>query len=177
LVCAGEAIKANSEDNRKRYFIAHRNFRSTRLQHIGFLVKKLKQALNILTTNTVDIIIITTFDVNISTMGQYNLGEFEEIVLLTVAILNGEAYGVSIIAEIESRLDRNVSLGAIQTVLKRLEGKKLVKSAFGEATKVRGGKRKRLYEITAKGQQILNRAKEQRISLWKAIPKSVLKLS
>ena len=110
-------------------------------------------------------------------MNQYHLGEFEETVLLTVAILNGEAYGVSIIAEIEDRLERNVSLGAIQTVLKRLEEKELVKSEFGEATKVRGGKRKRLYEITASGQQLLNRAKEQRTSLWNAIPKAVLKLS
>lgn len=109
-------------------------------------------------------------------MGQYHLGEFEEIVLLTVAILNGEAYGVSIISEIEGRLDRNVSLGAIQTVLKRLEDKKLVKSAFGEATKARGGKRKRLYVITSGGQQLLKKAKEQRTSLWKAIPKTVLKL-
>ena len=81
-------------------------------------------------------------------MSQYHLGEFEEIVLLAVAILNGKAYGVSIIEEIESRLNRNVSLGAMQTVLKRLEDKGLVQSEFGEATKVRGGKRKRLYEIT-----------------------------
>ncbi|HEX5151743.1 MAG TPA: helix-turn-helix transcriptional regulator [Parafilimonas sp.] len=110
-------------------------------------------------------------------MSQYHLGEFEEIVLLTVAILNGEAYGVSIISEIEDRLERNVSLGAIQTVLKRLEYKELVKSAFGEATKVRGGKRKRFYEITSRGQQLLNKVKEQRTSLWNAIPKAVLKLS
>lgn len=110
-------------------------------------------------------------------MSQYHLGEFEEIVLLTVAILNGEAYGVSIIEEIEDRLERNVSLGAIQTVLKRLEDKDLVKSEFGEATKVRGGKRKRYYKITADGRQVLSQTKDQRISLWNAIPKAVLKLS
>ena len=80
-------------------------------------------------------------------MSQYHLGEFEEIVLLTVAILDGEAYGISIVEEIETRLERNVSLGAIQTVLKRLEGKKMVRSLFGEATKIRGGKRKRYYSI------------------------------
>ena len=73
-------------------------------------------------------------------MSQFHLGEFEEIVLLTVAILNGEAYGVNIITEIEDRLSRKVSLGAIQTVLKRLEEKDLVKSEFGETTRVRGGK-------------------------------------
>ena len=110
-------------------------------------------------------------------MSQFTLGEFEEVVLLTVAILNGEAYGVNIITEIEDRLSRNVSLGAIQTVLKRLEEKGLVKSEFGETTKVRGGKRKRLYEITASGRQTLNRTKEQRNSLWEAIPKVVFKFS
>ena len=110
-------------------------------------------------------------------MSQYHLGEFEEIVLLTVAILNGKAYGVSIIEEIESRLQRNVSLGAIQTVLKRLEDKGLVESEFGEATKVRGGKRKRLYEITASGRQVLSETKAQRTSLWNAIPKVVFKFS
>lgn len=86
-------------------------------------------------------------------MSQNQLGEFEEIVLLTVAILNGEAYGVSIIQEIESRIGRRVSLGAIQTALKRLEDKGFVDSAFGESTKIRGGKRKRYYTITAQAQK------------------------
>ena len=110
-------------------------------------------------------------------MNEYHLGEFEEIVLLTVAILNGEAYGVSVITEIEDRLQRKASLGAMQTVLKRLEEKELVKSKFGEATNVRGGKRKRLYEITASGKRILSRQKERRNSLWDAIPKVVFKFS
>lgn len=104
-------------------------------------------------------------------MSLYHLGEFEEIVLLTVSILDGEAYGVSIIDEIEERLQRKVSLGAIQTVLKRLEEKEMVKSVFGEATKIRGGKRKRFYTITAEGQRVLRETKEQRMSLWNAIPK------
>src|SRR5688572_8550070 len=94
-------------------------------------------------------------------MSLYHLGEFEEIVLLTIAILNREAYGVSIVEEIENRLDRNVSLGAIQTVLKRLEDKKLVRSAFGEATKIRGGKRKRYYTITAEGQRTVKNTKNK----------------
>lgn len=110
-------------------------------------------------------------------MSQYHLGEFEEIVLLTVAILDGGAYGVSIIAEIEDRLKRKVSLGAMQTVLKRLEDKNLVKSEFGEATKIRGGKRKRLYEITISGKQMLNQTKTQRNALWNAIPKVGFKFS
>lgn len=105
-------------------------------------------------------------------MSQYHLGEFEEIVLLTVAILDGEAYGISIVEEIETRLQRNVSLGAIQTVLKRLEDKKMVRSLFGEATKIRGGKRKRYYTVTAEGKRVLKNTKDQRLSLWNAIPKT-----
>ena len=108
-------------------------------------------------------------------MSHYHLGEFEEIVLLTVSILNGQAYGISITEEIEDRLHRTVSLGAIQTVLKRLEEKEMVRSAFGEATKIRGGKRKRYYTITVEGQRILRETKEQRISLWNAIPKTAFK--
>ena len=107
-------------------------------------------------------------------MSKYQLGEFEEVVLLTVAILNGEAYGVAIIDEIEKRLKRKVSLGAMQTSLRRLEGKGLLKSAFGEATKVRGGKRKRFFTLTHIGKQALREAKEQRLGLWNAVPEFLL---
>ena len=103
-------------------------------------------------------------------MKQKSIGEFEEIVLLIVAILDGEAYSVSIIEEIEQRLNRNSSLGAVQTVLKRLEEKNLLKSDFGDATKARGGKRKRLYKITSSGQNVLEQTRIQRNSLWDAIP-------
>lgn len=104
-------------------------------------------------------------------MSQQSLGEFEELVLLIVAILNGEAYSVSIIEELDQRLQRKASLGAVQTVLKRLENKGLLKSSFGKATSERGGKRKRLYQITTEGQDLLEQTRAQRNSLWKAIPK------
>ncbi|HZI53702.1 MAG TPA: helix-turn-helix transcriptional regulator, partial [Chitinophagaceae bacterium] len=81
-------------------------------------------------------------------MSQYHLGEFEEVVLLTVAVLYNVAYGVAIIDEMEKRLNRRVSIGALQTVLRRLENKGLLSSAFGEATKIRGGKRKRYFSLT-----------------------------
>jgi PadR family transcriptional regulator, regulatory protein PadR len=105
-------------------------------------------------------------------MSVYHLGEFEEIVLLTVAILHDEAYGVAIIDEMEKRLNRKVSIGALQTVLRRLEDKKLLSSMLGEATKVRGGKRKRYFTITQQGKKVLSEAKDQRLALWKAIPKT-----
>lgn len=103
-------------------------------------------------------------------MGKHHLGEFEEVVMLTVAILHGEAYGVAIIEEIETRLKRSVSIGSLQTVLKRLEEKGYLQSALGEATKVRGGKRKRYFTVTNLGKDVLREAKEQRMGLWNAIP-------
>ena len=108
-------------------------------------------------------------------MSQYHLGEFEEVVLLTVGILDGEAYGVAIIDEIEKRMNRRVSIGALQTVLRRLENKGMLSSALGDATNVRGGKRKRYFTLTRNGQKILNESKEQRLALWNAIPKIAFK--
>ena len=110
-------------------------------------------------------------------MGKNQLGEFEEIVMLTVAILKDEAYGFSIIEEMETRLSRSVSMGALQTVLKRLEKKSYLVSELGEATAVRGGKRKRFYHLTATGKTILQETKEQRLGLWDAIPEFIVKTS
>jgi len=107
-------------------------------------------------------------------MGKYQLGEFEEVVMLTVAILYGEAYGFAIIEEMEKRLSRKVSIGSLQTVLRRLEQKGLLESQFGEATKVRGGKRKRFFTVTSLGKKMLEEAKEQRLGLWNAIPNIAL---
>ena len=110
-------------------------------------------------------------------MGKYHLGEFEEVVLLTVAILHGEAYGVSIIEEIERRLERSVSIGSLQVVLKRLEKKEYLKSELGEASAVRGGKRKRFYTVTNMGKSTLRKTREQRLQLWDAIPDVALQYS
>ncbi|MFC4870531.1 PadR family transcriptional regulator [Negadavirga shengliensis] len=103
-------------------------------------------------------------------MGKYQLGEFEELVLLTVAVLHGEAYGVAIVEEMERRLNRKVSIGSLQTVLRRLEKKGFLSSAFGEATQVRGGKRKRFFTVTQDGKKAMEEVKEQRMELWNAIP-------
>ena len=104
-------------------------------------------------------------------MSRHQLGEFEEIVMLTVGILYQEAYGVAIIDEIEQRLNRKVSIGALQTVLRRLESKGYLDSEFGEATNVRGGKRKRYFRLTSLGSRVLRETQEQRMELYKAIPR------
>jgi DNA-binding PadR family transcriptional regulator len=107
-------------------------------------------------------------------MKKYQLGEFEEVVMLTVGILYGEAYGVSIKKEIETRLSRNVSVGALQTALKRLEDKGYLKSHEGEATQERAGRPKRYFTLTALGKRALEYSKSTREKLWEAIPKIAL---
>ena len=68
------------------------------------------------------------------------IGEFEEIVLLTIGILQDEAYGVAIKLEIEERTKRKPSIGALHSALNRLEKKGLFNSHEGGATKERGGR-------------------------------------
>jgi len=104
-----------------------------------------------------------------------NLGEFEELVLLTVAALVNDAYSVGICDELEKYTGRTVKLGVVHSVLNRLEEKGLVKSRMGEATNVRGGKRKRYYSVTSAGKAGLLRAKEVRDQLWSNIPDFALK--
>lgn len=109
-------------------------------------------------------------------MKKYHLGEFEEIVILTIAVLYKDAYGVSIKREIESRLSRSVSMGALHTALVRLEDKGYIKSFNGEATEERAGRPKKYFQITALGKKAMAWSKETREELWKAIPKIVFKL-
>ncbi len=103
-------------------------------------------------------------------MKKYQLGEFEEIVLLTVGVLYGNAYGVSIKEEIEKRQKRKVSVGALQSALRRMESKGFLDSEFGESTKMRGGKRKRYFKITALGKKALDYNMQTRLDLWNQIP-------
>ena len=110
-------------------------------------------------------------------MKKYQLGEFEEIVILTIAILNNRAYSVSIKDEIESRLSRSVSFGALHTALKRLEEKGYLKSFSGESTEERAGRPRQYFEITAIGKKAMRYTKDTRDELWKAIPKTVLQVN
>lgn len=105
------------------------------------------------------------------------LGEFQEVVLLTILILEEQAYGVMIQEEIGTRLNREISRGALHTALTRLEEKGFLKSALGEASAIRGGRRKRIYQVTNKGNEALEAAKNLRDNLWSAIAKIRLKSS
>ena len=101
-----------------------------------------------------------------------HLGEFEELVLLTVGILDGNAYGITVLDEIETHTGRKVSVSTIHTALNRLESKGFIESYKGGASPTRGGRSKRLYRINMAGQAALEKVREQREKLWNMMPKT-----
>jgi len=83
------------------------------------------------------------------------LGEFEQLVMLTVLRLDDGAYSAAVRQELQERAGRDVSPGAVFTTLERLEGRGLVSSRYGEPTPERGGRRKRYYKLRAEGRRAL----------------------
>jgi DNA-binding PadR family transcriptional regulator len=111
---------------------------------------------------------------NLKSMRRTYLGEFEEIVLLTVAVLGEGAYGVAITDELDRQTGRSVSLSAVHAALHRLEEKGMLKSRLGEATAERGGRRKRLFSVTVLGTRTLADIRATRNRLWEAISPQTL---
>ncbi len=99
-----------------------------------------------------------------------HLGEFEELTLLIVGVLAGNAYSVSIKNEVELRTSRKPSIGALHSALNRLENKGFIKSYSGHGTEDRGGRKKRLYEMTAEGKSAVAKIHELRTSLFQLLP-------
>ncbi len=110
-------------------------------------------------------------------MARINLGEFEELVLLIAAILHDNAYGISVMQEIETQTERKINISAVHSALDRLEQKGYLKSYLGGATNERGGRRKRLFSVTTSGARALSDVKELRNSLYDQIPKVALGLN
>lgn len=98
------------------------------------------------------------------------MGNLEQLVLTAVLRQNGTGYGVSIGDELEKRTERTYSLGALYSTLDRLEQKKYVKSRVGEPTPERGGRRKRLFEITGLGQAALENAWRVSAAMSRGLP-------
>ena len=103
-------------------------------------------------------------------MKETRLGEFEEVILLLVGILEKEAYAFKIADEFESQTKRSVSIGAVHSTLSRLEDKGFLSSEMGESSATRGGRRKRIYTITALGARVLQEAREFKLALWNQYP-------
>lgn len=102
-----------------------------------------------------------------------SLGEFEELVLLSVGILFDDAYGLAILDELEKQTDRTIMISSVHKTLVRLEEKGYLKSRMGGATSERGGREKRLYTLTHAGKAVLNEIRDLRNNMWKQVPKIV----
>ena len=97
------------------------------------------------------------------------LGEFEQIVLLAILQLDSDAYGAVIRQLLHEQINRNVAIGALYSTLERLEKKAMVSSKLGESTPERGGRAKRYFEVTAKGQQALSRSRDAFNTMWQGV--------
>ena len=100
-----------------------------------------------------------------------HLGEFEELVLLTIGVLQDDAYGVAIKDELKRRTSRNPSIGAMHSALTRLEKKGFITSHMEGATKERRGRRKRFYTLTTFGIKTLREIHDMRTEMIRVIPK------
>jgi DNA-binding PadR family transcriptional regulator len=101
------------------------------------------------------------------------LGNFEFMVMLAVVELRDNAYAVPILGAIEARTGRAAARGALYTTLARLETKGLLRSRMGEATRVRGGKRKRFYRLTAAGTKELAASKSELVDQWRSLGRAL----
>ena len=97
------------------------------------------------------------------------LGEFEELLLLSLQALHDATYVVPVQQFLERTAGRPVSLGAVYAALDRLELKGLVRSSMGEATPERGGKSKRLFSVTREGKRMVQDVRRVREAIWRAI--------
>ncbi|MCR9289690.1 MAG: PadR family transcriptional regulator [Bacteroidetes bacterium] len=97
------------------------------------------------------------------------LGYLEETVLLLILSMDDEAYGFSVSEAYKKHAGKSISISAIHSVMSRLEKKGLIKSHMGGATAERGGRRKRIFEATAQGKEVITEIKVSRQKLWSLI--------
>lgn len=102
-------------------------------------------------------------------MAREGLGEFEQTVMLAIVHLRHGVYGVPIVDEIERRTGREVARAAVYITLRRLEEKGLVASWMSEPTAGRGGKPRRLVEVTAAGLRALKESREFLNTMWRGV--------
>ena len=100
------------------------------------------------------------------------LGEFEIYVMLALAQIGADAYGVSIRQEIERRTGRDVAIGAVYATLARLEDKGLVRHELSAPLPVQGGRARKHYRLTPEGERALGHAASMLARMmqgWRAI--------
>ncbi len=97
------------------------------------------------------------------------LGEFEQMVLLAILQLEGQAYGPNISEELEGQAGRRVSRGALYSSLDRLQHKKFLRWRIEGATSERGGHPMRRFEVTAAGVKALRASRRALTNLWSGL--------
>ena len=107
-------------------------------------------------------------------MRRSHIGEFEELIMLTVGILYDDAYSVAVLEEIKNQTGRSINVSAVHSALYRLEDKGYLSSRMGEASATRGGKRKRKFTISAVGKKVLEENLALRDKMFKQIPEVAL---
>jgi len=95
------------------------------------------------------------------------IGQFEQAVLLVLVRLGKDAYGRAILNELQVRLNRDVSAGAVYSTLERLETKGLASSKLAPGTAIRGGRARRYFAPTGAGVRALNDAKSATDNVWR----------
>ena len=100
------------------------------------------------------------------------IGELEELVLLIVGLLYEGAYGVSVLKEIKEQTGREVNISGVHSVMNRLEEKGLLRSEMGGSSNTRGGRRKRMYYLTASGKATLDEVRSVREKLYNQLSPS-----
>jgi len=108
-------------------------------------------------------------------MAHQGLGEFEQLVLLAIARLRGEAYGIPIVREIERRTGRRVARAAVYIALRRLEEKGFVSSWMGDPVPERGGKARRYAKLEPEGARALREARHAAERMWHGLDPASLR--
>jgi DNA-binding PadR family transcriptional regulator len=98
-----------------------------------------------------------------------NIGQFEQAVLVALIRLGKDAYGRAILNEVQKRLERDVSAGAVYATLERLEAKGLAASTLAPGTAIRGGRARRYFALTGAGVRALNQAKSAADMMWRGL--------
>jgi PadR family transcriptional regulator PadR len=101
------------------------------------------------------------------------LGEFEQMLLLAIMRLEGDAYGVRLMEELESRIGRKVSRGSVYVTLDRLEDKGWIVSETSSARPERGGRPRRIVRVTPEGLKALRKSREALLTLWDGLEEAL----
>jgi len=97
------------------------------------------------------------------------MGEFEHLVMLAALRIGRDAYGVSIVEEIEARTGRDVSQAAAYLTLKRLEEKGWLEGRQEEGDGERGQRERRCFEVTEEGMRRLERSRSELSTMWEGL--------